>query len=358
MFDLVTQKRKDGKLTFEDLVIAKSVYEKGTKVEIEEFIYQLVDVTGDDIVDRSDLETVINAILDIVFPPEDAEPRVSSSHKDITGTFLDAGTFTKKVEGRAENSMSFEDFKSWCRFLPSVRKFLGSLLMSPDPGRPGFQVPLLLSGDINSNLLILRREYAWHIGGILSQHELEEWKLLYHSGVNGLSFNTFLGNISAAEGPTVLIIKDKAGHIYGGYASQPWEKHSDFYGDMKCFLFQLYPKASTYRPTGANNNLQWCAVNFTSEGIPNGLGFGGRVNHFGLFLSASFDQGQTFTCSTFGNPCLSKANQIIPDVIECWGVVPKEPQQGISDTLKGTVLDRFKEDRNMLNMVGIANSSQ
>lgn len=59
------------------------------------------------------------------------------------------------------------------------------------------------------------------------------------------------------EGPTVLIIKDKEGYIYGGYASQPWERHGDFYGDMRSFLFQLYPKASLFRPTGANSNIQW-----------------------------------------------------------------------------------------------------
>lgn len=55
----------------------------------------------------------------------------------------------------------------------------------------------------------------------------------------------------------MLIIKDTEGYVYGGYASQPWERQSDFYGDMKSFLFQLYPKASIFRPTGANNNLQW-----------------------------------------------------------------------------------------------------
>lgn len=59
------------------------------------------------------------------------------------------------------------------------------------------------------------------------------------------------------EGPTVLIIKDKDGYIYGGYGSQKWERHAEFYGDMKCYLFQLNPKASIFRPTGANNNLQW-----------------------------------------------------------------------------------------------------
>lgn len=54
-----------------------------------------------------------------------------------------------------------------------------------------------------------------------------------------------------------MVVKDKEGCVYGGYASQPWEKHSDFYGDMKSFLFTLHPKAAIYRPTGQNTNLQW-----------------------------------------------------------------------------------------------------
>ncbi|EXC01945.1 hypothetical protein L484_018859 [Morus notabilis] len=52
LFDLVTQQRKDHQLTFEDLVIAKGTYEKGTKDEIEEFIYLLLDVNGDGILGR------------------------------------------------------------------------------------------------------------------------------------------------------------------------------------------------------------------------------------------------------------------------------------------------------------------
>lgn len=169
------------------------------------------------------------------------------------------------------------------------------------------------------------------------------------------SWAIFRGN---AEGPTVLIIKDKEGYIYGGYASQPWERHADFYGDMKSFIFQLYPSASIYRPTGANNNIQWCAANFSSESIPNGIGFGGRTSHFNLFISSNFDNGHTFTGATFNNPCLSKNNRIYPEVIECWGVTPKGGgQQEKQEGIKGTVLDRFKEDRNMLNLVGLANSS-
>ncbi|XP_030927953.1 uncharacterized protein LOC115954183 isoform X2 [Quercus lobata] len=305
MFDLVSQQRKDQRLSFQDLVIAKGTYEKGTKDDIEEFIYQLVDVSGDGILARSDLESVLIAMFGTIFSEKDAELG-PSSQKDVVDIFLNAATFSKHVEGSAEKSMSFEDFRNWCALLPSVKKYLASLLMPPDAG--------------------------------------VEWVIVQL-------------NCRKDDGPTVLIIKDKEGCVYGGYASQPFERHGDFYGDMKSFLFQLYPKASIFRPTGANKNLQWCAVNFSSDDIPNGIGFGGRVNHFGLFLSASFDQGHTFNCTTFGSPCLSKTSRICPEVIECWRVVPKG-KQGTHDAVKGSVLERFKEDRHMLNMVGLANSSE
>lgn len=99
-------------------------------------------------------------------------------------------------------------------------------------------------------------------------------------------------------------------------------------------------------------------MNFSSDSIPNGIGFGGRENHFGLFISANFDRGHTFSCTTFNSPCLSKSSQIVPEVIECWGTVVKGLQNEKAELPKGTVLERFKEDRNMLKMVGLANASE
>ena len=45
-------------------------------------------------------------------------------------------------------------------------------------------------------------------------------------------------NCRKDDGPTMMIIKDKEGYIYEGYASQPFDRHEDFYGDRKSFLFQ------------------------------------------------------------------------------------------------------------------------
>ncbi|CAA0401000.1 EF-hand domain [Arabidopsis suecica] len=358
MFDMVTQRRKDDKMTYEDLVIAKATYEKGTDDEIAEFIYQTLDVNGNGVLSRSDLESFLVVILKSVFSTESSDAE-SSDYKKMVDALLNAATFSKSDDG-SEKGMSFEDFRSWCSLVPTIRKFLGSLLMPPSTVRPGYQVPHLLYEDsVSSDRLLLKKEYAWHIGGALPHHELVEWKLLYHSSVHGQSFNTFLGHTSnTGMSASVLIIKDTEGYVYGGYASQPWERYSDFYGDMKSFLFQLNPKAAIYRPTGANTNIQWCATNFTSENIPNGIGFGGKINHFGLFISASFDQGQTFECTTFGSPSLSKTSRIQPEVIECWGIVQASNEQDTKhNAMKGTVLERFKEDRNMLKLVGMAGNS-
>ncbi|XP_066356287.1 uncharacterized protein [Miscanthus floridulus] len=357
LFQLVAKESggSDG-VTFEDLIISKATYGRGTRDEVDEFIYQLCDVTGDGSLTRSDLESVLASVHETVFAVK-KEVGEGSNNRPFEA-FINSAVFSKDAEGVSEKSMSLPDFRNWCILLPSLRKFLGNLLMPPDSGRPGFEVPLLhYPENISADLLLLNKEYAWHIGGGFSRQEVQEWRLLYHSSLHGQSFNTFLGKVTDGDAQTVLIVKDTEGSIYGGYASQPWERHSDFYGDMKTFLFKLYPQASIFRPTGANKNLQWCAINFSSENIPNGIGFGGQPHHFGLFLSANFDQGHSFTCSTFTSPPLSKTNRFRPEVIECWGIQMRGAQDEKLELVKGTVLERFKEDRNMLKMVGLANAS-
>lgn len=79
------------------------------------------------VVVRSDIELVLITILESIF---------SMGNRDIANVFLNAATFSNGVEGAAEISMSFDDFRRWCSLLPSVRKFLGSLLIPPDAGFP------------------------------------------------------------------------------------------------------------------------------------------------------------------------------------------------------------------------------
>lgn len=351
LFDLITQKRKDQRLYFEDIVIAKATYEKGSPGEMEDFMFQLLDLTGDGLVQKTEVESVMLSILATVLGPNYA-----SLPEESPQAFLSAAEFSLDSQGEGEPCMSMQQFRKLCTAIPSIKKFLASLLTPPNAGLGGRQIPNLIIPENFGSSPLLRAEHAWHISGILQQQDAQEWGLLYHSSVHGLSFNTFLGNVLGVEAATILVIKDSEGCIYGGYASQPWEKYPNFYGDMKCFLFTLQPRVSLYRPTGSNTNLQWCASNYISESIPNGIGFGGQIHHFGMFVSGSFDRGHTRYSVTFGNPPLSTKEDFVPQIIECWGVLGSD-QGPDGSKLKGTCLERFKEDRQILNMLGRANAS-
>lgn len=352
LFDLVSCLRKDQRLFYEDLVMSKAVYEKGSPDEVEKFTYQLVDLLGDGQVQRSEAEAVVLSTLETVLGPKEAIPGAGLPDSSIQG-FVYTAEFSAQTDGEA--CMSLEDFHKWCLLVPSLKKFLSGLLASPSADVLGRQVPLLRVPKNTHS--VLRKEFAWHICGILPQIETQEWDLLYHSSVHGLSFNTFLSRLTSVGGPSILLIKDQDGNVFGGYASQSWERNHDFFGDLKCFLFTLQPQTAIYRATGANNNMLWCAVNYMSESIPNGVGFGGQKHHFGIFLPASLDCGYAFPSVTFGNPCLSNKSTFGIDTIECWGVVSETEESKKISPSGGTILERFKEDRNMLNMVGIANAS-
>lgn len=353
LFNLVSSSRKDQRIYYEDLVMAKATYEKGSPDEIESFIYQVVDLLGDGLVQRSEAEAVVFSTLETVLGPKEAIPGAGLLESSIQG-FVNSAEFSTESNGEA--CVSTAEFRKWCHLVPSLKKFLSGLMTSPSADVVGRQVPQLKCPDnIHS---FLRREFAWHLSGILPQVEAQEWALHYHSSVHGLSFNTFLDRLTSVGGPSLLLIKDQDGNMFGGYASQSWGRFHDFFGDLKCFLFSLQPRSAIYRATGANNNMLWCAVNYTSESIPNGIGFGGQKNHFGIFLPASLDRGYAFPSVTFGNPCLSSKSTFNIDTIECWGVVLESEESKQASATGGTILERFKEERNMLNMVGIANASE
>ncbi|KAJ7544122.1 hypothetical protein O6H91_09G065400 [Diphasiastrum complanatum] len=356
LFNLATQLRKDQRLYYEDFIILKAKYDRGSPDEVENICFQLLDLNGDGHVQRDEVEAVMLSILETVIGPQDAI-LYATLPDDSLQAFLN---FSMKDDSEYGPTLSMDEFRHWCTVVPSVKKFLAGIFSSPGTaGTFGRQVPTLSIPGNMPSMILLRKEYAWHIAGILQTQEAQDWVLLYHSSVNGFSFNTFLKNVGIAQGCTILLVKDKHGYVYGGYASQTWERSSNFYGDMKSFLFSLHPRAAIYKPSGLNNNLQWCAINYTSESIPNGIGFGGQINHWALFISSSFDQGQTQPSVTFNSPILSERSDFVPDIIECWGVVIKGQgagSKGVS-ALEGTILERFKEDRQIMNMVGMANAS-
>lgn len=65
------------------------------------------------------------------------------------------------------------------------------------------------------------------------------------------------------------------GHADGCHRTCPGVLFCTPAGDFSCFVFSLHPAAAIYRPSGVNENFQWCGQGFNS--LPNGIGFGGQV---------------------------------------------------------------------------------
>ena len=76
------------------------------------------------------------------------------------------------------------------------------------------------------------------------------FKLLYKASTDGDTKNIF-HNKCDNQGPTVSIIESNDGHIFGGYASQSWDKNTHFISDVNSFLFNINAKR---KYPGSNNS--------------------------------------------------------------------------------------------------------
>ena len=78
---------------------------------------------------------------------------------------------------------------------------------------------------------------------------------LYSTNADGYNLRTVLHNVKGYCGPSVVVAKDGAQRIYGGYASIMWEdggatRPGNFLKDDACFLFSLVPRLEAYRARG------------------------------------------------------------------------------------------------------------
>ncbi|XP_026466572.1 uncharacterized protein LOC113370117 isoform X2 [Ctenocephalides felis] len=183
-----------------------------------------------------------------------------------------------------------------------------------------------------------------------------EWRFLFSSRVHGNSFNTLLGRI-LEQGPTVLIVEDEDGHIFGGFATDSWVVGPRFFGKNTSFLFTLAPQMRIYASTSYNDHYQY--LNTFQQTMPNGLGMGGQFNFWGFFLSNDYGIGQSCeSCTTYKDyQQLSKSKDFKIKNLEVWAV-DEEPLSAEelgerSDKKKGkSVLMGNEENKAILEMAG------
>ena len=181
---------------------------------------------------------------------------------------------------------------------------------------------------------------------------------LFSSVRHGQSFSTFCRQL-LVRGPTLLVIKDTGGNVFGGFAADGWRYGPQFIGSANCFLYSLQPTLGAYYPTGYNNNYMYLQQN--AQTLPNGLGMGGQLNYFGLWISAEYGTGHSKAapkCSTYGSPVLSHQDEFHIDVMEVWGIgdpVIPDAEEGGGEV---SILDRDKGATAILELAGKTSHSK
>ncbi|KAM4618715.1 MTOR-associated protein MEAK7 isoform 1-T2 [Polymixia lowei] len=185
------------------------------------------------------------------------------------------------------------------------------------------------------------------------------WKLLFSTRLHGESFTRMVAGLMK-RGPTLLLIRDTKGHVFGGFASHAWELKPQFQGDSRCFLFTVFPRLRVYMSTGYNQHFMY--LNQNQQTMPNGLGMGGQHGYFGLWLDSDFGRGHSRArpkCTTYGSPQLSGDEDFTLDSVEVWGVgKPPEPEEGEEGENKRSILDMDPEVQAMMEMAGKTLHSQ
>ncbi|KAF4525523.1 hypothetical protein B566_EDAN014909 [Ephemera danica] len=187
------------------------------------------------------------------------------------------------------------------------------------------------------------------LNSALPSEARNEWRFLFSSSVHGESFSKMLGNV-LAKGATLIIVKDKDGHVFGGFATESWNLKPQFVGSENCFLFNLRPKMNIYYPTGYNDHFQY--LNVQQQTMPNGLGMGGVMEYFGLFLDSSYGTGKCGeTCTTYQSPLMSGNKEFEIAHLEVWGVGPP-PKTPSELGERPSILDFDNEAKAVLAMAG------
>ncbi|CAH0717663.1 unnamed protein product, partial [Brenthis ino] len=196
------------------------------------------------------------------------------------------------------------------------------------------------------------------INAHLPQKYQHKWRFLFSTHIHGESFSTMTGRI-IEQGPSIIIVEDSSGYIFGGFAPCSWGFGPNFTGTDEAFLFTCVPKMRVYPATNYNDHYQY--MNHHTKTLPNGLLMGGQFHFGGIWVNAEpFGEGASAeSCSTFkGYRRLSKDPTFRIRSLEVWGVGDKPLIDKDSDERDTSILDTNPEAKAILDMAGRTRHSE
>lgn len=206
------------------------------------------------------------------------------------------------------------------------------------------------------NQTILSPSALFAISSQLPAENRYQWALLYSSQTHGESFSKLLNAVNGT-GPSLIVIESDKGKIFGGFANDGFVCGPQYTGDSRCFLFQDRPKLAIYGATSFNSDFAY--LNYQQTSFPNGLGMGGRDDHWSFFLHGEFGLGTSSpSISTFEKCWLAGETRFKVRSVEAWRIgreVKRKRYDSAGNELiedEISALDRDPEARAILELAG------
>ena len=139
-----------------------------------------------------------------------------------------------------------------------------------------------------------------------------DWNLIFKLSKDGSSMITFYDKCYNS-GPTILIVKDNGGYIFGVFLNESWtNKPTKFFGGGDTFVFRVYPNPKKFGWKKGGNR-------FFVLGQNDGITIGGG-EHVALRLQNNLSNGISQHSDTFDNSVLSSSEDFKVVSLEVWGL--------------------------------------
>lgn len=200
--------------------------------------------------------------------------------------------------------------KSW--YKASLRQDIAAPQpVSVEVEHPGQSLNLWDVPEIVSELLSSDRLRQLH-SDLPRKLKSRKMQLLFSTSEHGFSLST-LYRQARDMGPSILVIEDAKGCIFGGFASEPWRVEKGYYGTGESFVFTFHPHYRRFGWRGPESN------NFFLYSDNKGLGIGGGGDGYAFWIDSSFKFGSSHKSATFNNFGLSEETEFICVKMEVWG---------------------------------------
>eukprot|EP00656_Telonema_subtile_P004077 TRINITY_DN11853_c0_g1_i4.p1 TRINITY_DN11853_c0_g1~~TRINITY_DN11853_c0_g1_i4.p1 ORF type:complete len:188 (+),score=30.11 TRINITY_DN11853_c0_g1_i4:174-737(+) len=158
---------------------------------------------------------------------------------------------------------------------------------------------------------------------------LREATKLMDTDSDGFSLSTLLDRASGCTF-TILVLKDQADTVFGGFGTASWSKQSGFFGTGEAFVFSCDEEA----PRGVHL-FEWAQGEnenrFFQSCTTEGLGFGGGEGGTAFWMDDCLHRGTSGASGTFGNPgSLCGVERFTLARVELYGFVTPEHSPSVS----------------------------